>query len=161
MHHRCNINAVAVTPRRDDSTLRDHRAFSRNITQVHKTRGNRACIASRGRAGVTVAREPVRQTCLSVCLSGFSTALARQYMRTLSHLVTVAYGTSLYVPGQGQYVALSLAQRFWRCMLRRDGPRLRGGASRAACALAHQIVAREPDGARAGGSRGSPAGAHA
>ena len=32
---------------------------------------------------------------------------------------------------------------------------------RAACALAHQIVAREPDGARAGGSRGSPAGAHA
>ena len=39
MHHRCNINAVAVTPGRDDSTLRDHPAFSRNITQVHKTRG--------------------------------------------------------------------------------------------------------------------------
>ena len=40
MHHRCNINAAAVTPGRDDSTLRDHPAFSRNITQVHKTRGD-------------------------------------------------------------------------------------------------------------------------
>ena len=36
MHHRCNINTVAITHGRNDSTLRDHPAFSRNITQVHK-----------------------------------------------------------------------------------------------------------------------------
>ena len=35
----CNINTVAITHGRNDSTLRDHPAFFRNITQAHKTRG--------------------------------------------------------------------------------------------------------------------------
>ena len=34
-----NITAVMITHGRNDSTLRDHPAFSRNITQAHKTRG--------------------------------------------------------------------------------------------------------------------------
>jgi hypothetical protein len=42
VHHRFNINTVAITHGRNDSTLRDHPAFFRNITQAH-TRRRKPC----------------------------------------------------------------------------------------------------------------------